>query len=731
MQLDNPEETLRSILNATTDSVISFQARLLDAVEHAVIATDLDGIIIYWNKFAQKLYGWSAKEALGRNIIEVTPTDTSQAQALEIMSCLQRGESWSGEFMVRHRDGRVFPAMVTDSPIHDQEGRLIGIVGISFDITERKRAQEALRKLNEELGITVVERTIYLGSALEQLQQEIVRRKQVEEALQVTQERFQYVIASNPAIIYTCHPDGDYHATFVSETSKDILGYPTQEWLADPKFWVNRIHPEDASRIFANLSPLFEEGHHTHEYRFLHKDGTYRWLRDELKLVRDEAGNPLEIIGCIVDIGARKQIEQELQASQQKYKTLFEILPIGVSITDEAGSLIEANPASQKILGISNVVDKEDKRGIQTRRLGDKGDKKDKADQVVCTNATQYQREIIRPNGTPMLASEFACKRALKENKTIKNVEMGVVKSQQETTWLSVTAAPIPLKDYGVAIAYIDVTERKKVERIKDEFLAIASHELRTPLTSLQGSLGLLTTGRLGNLTEQGQQLLEFALLDTERLVRLVNDILDLKCLKFGKNVIIPSICQTDELIEQVRHVMQPIADDAGVRLSIASISSRIKVDRDHIIQVLTNLLSNAIKFSPSGSTVWLSAEPEEMMGRHGDTETRRQGDKETIPHSPFPIPHSQTTIPTILFQVKDQGRGIPSDQLETIFEPFRQVDVSDSRQKEGTGLGLAICRSIVQQHGGHIWVESTPGVGSTFYFTLAISPEKSEETRQ
>jgi PAS domain S-box-containing protein len=395
----------------------------------------------------------------------------------------------------------------------------------------------------------------------------------------------------------------------------------------------------------------------------------------------------------------RQQIEQELQASQQKYKTLFEILPLGVSITDKVGNLIEANSASQEILGISGVK--------HNRRVDD-----------------APQGQIIRPDGTLMTVSEFPCTRALTEDKTIKSVEMGVVKSQQQTTWVSVTAAPIPLTNYGVAIAYVDITERKKVEQMKDEFLAIASHELRTPLTSLRGSLGLLATGRLGNLTQQGQRLLEFALLDTERLVRLVNDILDLKQLKFGKNVITPSICQTAELIEQVSHVMQPIADEAGVNLSVDSISTPVWADRDRIIQVLTNLLSNAIKFSPTGGTVWLSAEPRE------DEETKERGrlspdSQFSILNSQFSIFNSQRTISTILFQVKDKGRGIPSEQLETIFEPFRQVDVSDSRKKEGTGLGLAICRSIVQQHGGRIWVESTPGVGSTFYFTLAMLPEK------
>jgi PAS domain S-box-containing protein len=128
------------------DDSMRFQARLLDTVEQAVIATDNDGTITYWNRHAEKLYGWSAADAVGRNILEVTPAETSSAQAAEIMSRLTSGETWTGEFDVRRRDGSAFPALVTDTPIHDEAGRLVGIVGISADISERRRSEAAVRE---------------------------------------------------------------------------------------------------------------------------------------------------------------------------------------------------------------------------------------------------------------------------------------------------------------------------------------------------------------------------------------------------------------------------------------------------------------------------------------------------------------------------------------------------------------------------------------------------------
>jgi signal transduction histidine kinase len=243
-------------------------------------------------------------------------------------------------------------------------------------------------------------------------------------------------------------------------------------------------------------------------------------------------------------------------------------------------------------------------------------------------------------------------------------------------------------KEIFYTVILRDVTERKQIERMKDEFISVVSHELRTPLTSIHGSLGMLTSGLLPTDSEQGKRLLQIATESTERLVRLINDILDIERIESGKAKMEPEICNIVDLITQAVNVMQPLADKAGVTLSISALSNQVLADCDRIVQTLTNLLSNAIKFSSAGSTVWLGAQ--------------QQGDE-------------------VVLTVKDTGRGIPSDKLESIFERFQQVDSSDSRNHDGTGLGLAICKSIMQQHGGRIWAESVLGEGSTFYVTLPL----------
>lgn len=253
-----------------------------------------------------------------------------------------------------------------------------------------------------------------------------------------------------------------------------------------------------------------------------------------------------------------------------------------------------------------------------------------------------------------------------------------------------------PIRMVGVTL---DISESKRSEaalkqahaelevRVRER-TAQLQQELRTPLASIRGSVGLLASGVLKNKPETAKQMLDIAVHDTERLVHLVNDILDLERLESNKVALNRTWCDAAKLMRQSVETVQSLARESCITLSFWDTPIQIWADRSRIVQTLVNLLRNAIKFSPPGSTVMLTA---------------------------------KLLADRVLFQVQDQGRGIPADRLETIFGRFQQVDASDSRQKGGTGLGLAICRSIVQQHGGRIWAESVLGEGSVFYLTLPI----------
>ena len=241
----------------------------------------------------------------------------------------------------------------------------------------------------------------------------------------------------------------------------------------------------------------------------------------------------------------------------------------------------------------------------------------------------------------------------------------------------------------------IQLTQRSELDNLKDEFISTVSHELRTPLTSIRGALGLLSSGVIGDVDAKAQNLLRIAVTNTDRLIRLINDILDLERMESGRAPLQIRRCSLRELAQQAIESMSGMADANTVHLELAPLTPAQSAaaealffdgDSDRILQVLTNLLSNAIKFSPSASTVRIFTE---------------------------------ATADSILFKVSDEGRGIPADQLDSIFDRFQQVEPSDARQKGGTGLGLAICRSIVQQHCGSIWAQRNLGPGTTLYVML------------
>jgi PAS domain S-box-containing protein len=242
----------------------------------------------------------------------------------------------------------------------------------------------------------------------------------------------------------------------------------------------------------------------------------------------------------------------------------------------------------------------------------------------------------------------------------------------------------------GSVLSFRDISQRYALDRLKDEFISTVSHELRTPLTSIRGALGLLSSGMLGEMSEKATTLLRIALNNSDRLVRLINDILDLERIQSGKEPLAFRKVQLAQIVRQAIDGMAPVADEAGVQLIHDTTQIEIGADPDRLLQVMTNLLSNAVKFSPPNSTISVMLRP----GTSGVT-----------------------------LSVIDQGRGIPADKLEAIFGRFQQVDASDSRQKGGSGLGLAICRTIVQQHSGRIWAERNPVRGSTFRVFLPYQP--------
>ncbi len=284
--------------------------------------------------------------------------------------------------------------------------------------------------------------------------------------------------------------------------------------------------------------------------------------------------------------------------------------------------------------------------------------------------------------------------KALEAREPFTDYEITWPKPDGEIRNINLTGNP-RFDDDGTFLGYRgvgrDTTERKKVDRLKSEFVATVSHELRTPLTSIRGSLGLLHSESFGPLTEGGKDLIEIALNNSERLINLVNDILDVEKLQSGELEFDFQTLDLSELVTEVTKINVGFADKFNTRfvLDLASPSTRVQGDANRLTQVIANLLSNAAKFSPEGSEVKISV--------------TQNGDMAKV-------------------SVSDSGPGIPDEFRKHLFQRFSQVDSSDVRQKGGTGLGLNISRSIIERHNGEIDFESEVNVGSTFFFTLPVS---------
>lgn len=358
---------------------------------------------------------------------------------------------------------------------------------------------------------------------------------------------------------------------------------------------------------------------------------------------------------------AREQANQALRSSEARVRAIVDTAVDGVITIDDHGTIHTFNPAAEKIFGYH-------------------------ADEVVGKNVKVLMPEPYRSEHDSYLAryAETGKARIIGTGREVEGQRKSGTKFPMD-----LRLGEMKLGEQRRYVGMVrDITGRKHMERMKDEFISTVSHELRTPLTSIRGSLGLLVGGVLEDGSAEHKQLLAIALNNTERLVRLINDILDVEKIRSGKMHFDIRALELLPVVEQAVSANRGFADTYGVRIEITDILPNVWVmaDRDRLMQVLTNLLSNAVKFSPREHPVEVAIRSVESG---------------------------------IQVEVRDRGPGIPEDFHAHIFERFTQAETSDALRKEGTGLGLHLCRSIVHKLGGTIGFETETGVGTTFFFVL------------
>lgn len=621
-----------------------FLRTIYDGIEAAVFIVDVldngDFRYVGTNPAHQRFSKLSSAELRGKSPEQVLTPDMARQVSARYRTCVVTGGS------IAYEEKLVINGLeswwITNlTPLRDASSRIYRLIGTSFNITDRKRIEEALRESE---------------SVLRQL-------------------------TENLPLLFGIRTLDYSRWLYVNLAFEKICGRPVQLIYDDPDGWCQFTHPDDVQRVMANQVLPSRPEPISQEFRIVRPDREIRWIRMMELPVDDAGGNPYRVAMIAEDITESRRTEEALRESEERFRRAFDDAPIGIALVSLEGRFVKVNRALCEIVGYSE------------------------AELLSIT----FQ-DITHPDDLPFDLE--AKQHMLTGDLRVYQVEKRYLHKMGDSVHVLLSSSLV--RDHSEQPLYFvtqvqDISDRHKVDRMKDEFISIVSHELRTPLTAIRGSLGLMDSGVLSDDPEQLKDMLQIAINNSDRLVRLVNDILDLERLESGNVPLVLEPCEVSALIDAAIESVQAIADDASIRLSTNACDAQIWVAPDAIIQALTNLLSNAIKFSPAGSRVEVSA----VLVPDRNASHNRADPTETI---------ESCKLPYICFAVVDEGRGIPHDKLETIFVRFQQVDVSDSRQKGGTGLGLTICKNIVQQHGGHIWAESTLGQGSTFYFTLPFA---------
>ncbi|MBO0349913.1 PAS domain S-box protein [Phormidium pseudopriestleyi FRX01] len=750
----------------------SSEARFRNAFDYATIGMALvapDGQWLKVNRALCEILGYDEPELLEKTFNDVTHPEDRQTD-LQSLQALLAGEipSYQTEKRYCHKQGQVVWVQLSASLVRDSRERPLYLIAQIQDITSRKRAREELHSSRARIAailelagdaiisidsnqqITLFNQaaerifgysaTELLGQPLEKLlplcldlggesavsgggcsatlarmmdqSGEIIGLRQdgtefpaevsiseveiageqvftlclrdITDRKRAEAERAKLIeiLEATPDFILSASVDGTVF--YLNKAARTILGIPLDYPLET--FQIFQSHTGWANEIIQNegISTAIAQGTWIGETALVTPDEVEITL-SELIIAHKSVEGAVTMFSSIArDITKQKEIEATVRESERRWRRLLETVQLAVVGLDRRGAIEYANPFFLELVGyaLSEIQGK------------------DWFELFIPTHQQRRHSEVLEELRTPDFYSHPQ--------------SVIVTRSGQEKiiAWNNTVLHDLRGVEIGTLSIGEDITERDAIERMKDEFISVVSHELRTPLASIHGALNLISSGLIDPVGEKGQRVLAIAAESADRLVRLVNDILDLERLTSGKIALIKERHSPRDLIEKAIETMQVMANRAEVNFGVeCDPNLELWIDGDRIIQVLTNLLSNAIKFSPPASTVGISVQARTLAPNH-----LGQLDSDPSPS-------------LILFAVQDQGRGIPENKMESIFERFHQVDASDSRKKGGTGLGLAICRSIIQQHGGRIWVESVLNEGSTFYFTLPeITPETSPE---
>jgi len=657
----------------------NFVSAVLDTVGALVVVFDTAGRIVRFNRACEIISGYSSSDLVGKYAWERLIPEADVAEYIDSFERIRSGDfptTYENYWLAADATSRRISWSAT--ALVDSQGHVAFIIATGIDVTVQRVAETQIRE---------------------------------------SEARYRQLIEGSLGMVYTHDLDGkilsinEHGAQGIGRSVDDVVGHSLEEF----------VFPDRHQDIKPYFNNLLTTGEAQGLLRLQHHPGGEERVFAYRNRLVEPVDKPRYVLAFGIDVTEQIRAEEQLRALIRQSNSVLESVGDGIFGIDLEGNITVANPAAAQMLGYRPDE-------ILGRNMHDlihhsypDGAAYPRSDSPIQTSLTNLSTVRVsdevfwRKDGTSF-AVEYVARPQIEAEAT--QTSPNVPEKPATVTHTSSGAHRIAFTDaagataasaseaskpadvqrsraVGVVVAFTDISERNALDRMKDEFISTVSHELRTPLTSLRAALGLVAGGALNSRPDKLRQMMDIAIGNTDRLVRLVNDILDLERIGSGKAELHSVMCSVEEMLQRSTSLLQNSATKANIRFSIESNGVNVWADPDRILQTLTNLLANAIKFSPPPSTI-----PSEI--------------KLTANY----IGEDQAII-----EVQDHGRGIPADKLQQIFERFKQVDASDSRAMGGTGLGLAICRSIVTQHGGHIWATSTLGEGSTFHFTLPTRP--------
>jgi two-component system, sensor histidine kinase and response regulator len=726
-------------------------SRAVEQSASTIVITDLAGNIEYVNGKFSETTGYSLEEAIGKNPRILRSGHTSAEEYKRLWETISAGREWRGEFRNKKKNGDLYWESASISPIFNGDGRITHFLAVKEDITERKEVMEALNESYTQmraffsamtdviivydsdgryleiaptnqsnlyrppasmLGRTVTElfppdqasfflenirRTLTTGKQVSAeysleidnkkvwfsalispmtsdsviwVAHDITNRKQAEESLVIERNLLSTLINNIPDRIYVKDMQGRKLISNIADWQgsgghkmEDVLGktdFDTYSANLAEKFWA------DDKKILDSGVPIINR-----EEPGLDSNSNPIWVLTTKVPLKDGSGKIIGLVGVGRDITLQKQIELETIRQKQYFESLVQNSPVAIVVLDNEEKIISSNPAFENLYGYKSA-------------------------------------EISGANLDALITTPELREEAARYTQTVKTqmVHFTSKRKRKDSTLVEVEVFGVPVfvnqQQIGTLAMYHDISElvraRQEAEesnRAKSEFLANMSHEIRTPMNGVMGMLELALDTQL---TSEQRDYLQTSLHSAEALLSLLNDILDFSKIESGRLDLEMIGFSLRNTVEDVTYTLAKRAQDKGLEIACLvdpDLTSSLRGDPGRLRQILVNLIGNAIKFTHHG----------EIIIRAGSiAQTERDA--------------------TVRFSVQDTGIGIPPERQAAIFERFTQADGSTTRTYGGTGLGLTISKQLVEIMGGRIGLQSTPGMGSTFWFEIKFEKQ-------